>query len=214
MRERLCRRGDVRFVGGPFPDAPVLSRTPVRAPETRFWRRGTRRRRGFRNCGCSNAKALGDLLVLGNAIEATEAELQPFVSRYVLDGPDGTGPAPLECAFEKVDGALARSATPATSAYHDMARANALLLLGAAMDGHPVTPALADVAMLPVEPVRGKGRCGATRLPDALAQASVLMADARQAPASSTPRTKRCAACCARRAGSGPAGCWPGFVLD
>src|SRR5207249_3416818 len=62
------------------------------------------------------------------------------------------------------------------------ARANALLLLAAAIDGHPATPALADVALLPVEPAPPKGRCGLLRLPEVLAQASTLMAEARQAP--------------------------------
>ena len=128
-------------------------------------------------------EGLGDLLVLSNAIEATEAELQPFVNRYVLDGPERTGPMPLECAFEKVEASLARERDlDAASSTRETARANALLLLGAAIDGHPATPALADIALLPVEAVRAKGRCGAVRLPDALAQASVLMADARQAP--------------------------------
>jgi cell division protein FtsW (lipid II flippase) len=127
-------------------------------------------------------EGLGDLLVLSNAVEATEAELQPFVNRYVLDGPDGAGPMPMECAFEKVEGSLARPATSAATSYRDLARANALLLLAAAIDGHPATPALADSALLPGQSAAAKGRCGALRLPDTLAQTSVLMAEARQAP--------------------------------
>jgi hypothetical protein len=53
-------------------------------------------------------EGLGDLLDLSNAIEAVDGELQPFVKRYALDGPDGTGPLPLGCAFEIVESSLAR----------------------------------------------------------------------------------------------------------
>ena len=128
-------------------------------------------------------EGLGDLLALGNAIEATEGEVQPYVDRFALDGPEGSGPLPLDCAFEGVRPSLSQPASAARSAYRDMARANAFLLLGAAIDGHPATPALADIAMLPAQSVSGSGRCGGVRVPDAIAQASLLMADARTAPA-------------------------------
>jgi len=182
VRERLCRHGpfasaaDVSRLPGALTDARRRARSAFLAPRNETQTR-------LADLRLQQREGLGDLLVLSNAIEATEAELQPFVSRYVLDGPEGAGPTPLECAYEKIEVSLARSATASSASHQDMVRANALLLLGAASDGHPATPALADLALLPVEPARGKGRCSTVRLPDALAQASVLMADARQAPA-------------------------------
>jgi len=181
VRERLCRRpegeslGDLSRLPVALTDARARVRAaflaPVRATQARLTELRLQQREG-----------LGDLLVLSNAIEATEAELLPFVNRYVLDAPDGAGPMPLECAFERVEGTLARQATSTAASYRDTARANALLLLAAAIDGHPATPALADVALLPVESAAPKGRCATLRLPEALAQASTLMAEARQAP--------------------------------
>ncbi len=185
LRERLCRRSewgaaaDMSRMPAALTDARLRARTAFLAPLNETQARLSELR-------LQQREGLGDLLVLSNAIEATEAELQPFVNRYILDGPEGAGPTPLECAYEKVEASLARKATSTSISYHESARANALLLLGAALDGHPATPGLADVALLPVEAVRGKGRCAAVRLPDALSQSSVLMADARQAPTTSS----------------------------
>ena len=181
MRERLCRHSH-------FASTADFSRLPTTLTDARRHVRNaflaplkdTQRR--LADLRLQQREGLGDLLVLSNAIEATEAEVQPFIGRYVLDGPEGTGPAPLECAFDKVEGALDRGAAAGANSFPKMTRANALLLLGAAIDGHPATPALADVALLSTDPARDRSRCGAWRLPDALAQASVLMADARHAP--------------------------------
>jgi cell division protein FtsW (lipid II flippase) len=195
VRERLCRHGrfayaaDISRLPGTLTDARRRIRNAFLAPL-----KDTQAR--LADLRLQQREGLGDLLVLSNAIEATEAELKPFTGRYALDGPEGTGPTPLECAFEKVEGALARGAAAGTSSsqrdsgssqrdtasFQDMTRANALLLLAAALDGHAATPALADVALLSAEPSRDRSRCGGWRLPDALAQASVLMADARAAP--------------------------------
>jgi len=181
VRERLCRHtgfaasADFARLPAALSDARRRIRTSFLAPLNETQGRLAELR-------LQQREGLGDLLVLSNAIEATEAELKPFIGRYVLDGPDGTGPTPLECAFDKVEAALARGATGATGAPAEMTRANGLILLAAAIDGHPGTPGLADVALLGAEAARDRTRCGALRLPDALAQASVLMADARQAP--------------------------------
>ena len=181
VRERLCRRvdfasgGDVERMPLPLADARARTRNaflaPLRETQTRLAELRLQQREG-----------LGDLLVLSDAIEASDAELQPFVQRYALDGPEGAGPLPLDCAFEIVEGSLARPGAGTANAHRDMARANALLLLGAAVDGNPATSALADLAMLPVASVSSKGRCGTMRLADSLTQASALMADARHAP--------------------------------
>src|SRR5206468_9865748 len=136
----------------PLADARARTRNAFLAPR----REAQTRRAEWR---LQQREGLGDLLALGNAIEATDAELQPFVDRYALDGPDGAGPMPLACAFERVESSLARSSVRAANVQRDVARANALLLLGAAVDGHPATPALADIAMLPVDSVGGRGRC-------------------------------------------------------
>ena len=182
VRERLCRRidgvttgADVDRIPLPLADARTRARNAFLAPL-----RNTRAR--LAELRLQQREGLGDLLELSNAIEAMDAELQPFVTRYALDGPDGTGPMPLSCAFELVEGSLGRRFAGAASAQRDTARANALLLLGAAIDGHAATPALADLALLPNASMPNGGRCGAMRLPDAFAQASALMAEARHAP--------------------------------
>jgi len=182
VRERLCRHSHFA-ASADFTKLPATLTDTRRRVRTAFLAPLKETETRLADLRLQQREGLGDLLVLSNAIEATEAELQPFVTRYVLDGPDGTGPTPLECAFEKTEGALARSASAAETPFRDMTRANALLLLGAAIDGHPATPALADVALLSPDPARDRSRCGAWRLADALAQTSVLMADARQAPA-------------------------------
>jgi cell division protein FtsW (lipid II flippase) len=180
VRERLCRRteltvtADLSRMPPALTDARQRTRTAFLAPL-----RDTQSRLG--QLRLQQGEGLADLLVLGNAIEATEAELLPFVSRYSLEGPDGTGPMPMECAFDRVEGSLERE-TGAASSHRETARANALLLLGAAFDGHAATGVVADVAMLPVEAVRGKGPCGALRLADVFAQTAALMSGARQAP--------------------------------
>ena len=123
-------------------------------------------------------EGLEDLLALDNGIEATERELQPFLKRYELDGPDGMGPVSLACAFEIVDGALAQSSS-AASAEHDISRANAVLLLGAAFDGHPATAALADAGVLPVVAIPSEGPCAGISLTDGLTRGAAVIADAR-----------------------------------
>jgi cell division protein FtsW (lipid II flippase) len=182
LRERLCRRtddesavADVDRLPLPLADARARARNAFLAPL-----KDTQAR--LAELRLQQREGLGDLLVLSNAIEATEGELQPFVQRYALDGPDGTGPLPLACAFELVESSLARSTARPANAHRNMARANAFLLLGAAVDGHPATPALVELALLPQASAPNKSRCGAVRLADALTQASALMAEARHAP--------------------------------
>ena len=181
IRERLCRHGRFASVAD-FTRIPTALSDARRRIRTAFLAPLNETQGRLAELRLQQREGLGDLLVLSNAIEATEAELKPFIGRYMLDGPDGTGPTPLECSFEKIEGALARGAPPGTTSFPEMTRANAVILLAAAIDGHPATPGLADVALLGAEPARDRTRCGALRLPDVLAQASMLMADARQAP--------------------------------
>jgi cell division protein FtsW (lipid II flippase) len=186
VRERLCRSIDSEFVAAdvgrmPFAlaDARVRAWTAFLAPLNQAQARLSELR-------LQQREGLGDLLSLDNAIEAAEREVQPYVKRYELDGPDGVGPMPLACAFDIVDGALAQSSARAANAERDIARANAVLLLGAAFDGHPGTAALADAAVLPVVSIAGKGPCGALGLTEALARSATLAANARHAPAMAT----------------------------
>ena len=175
VRDRLCRRSELRTSRAP-PDAmpaPVAEayaqaarsfRHPLAVAETRRAELRLQQREG-----------LGDLLALGNAIEAIDADLRPYRARFMLGTGEGTGPQPLACAFELVRASLARG-----TAETDVGPANALLVLGAALDGHGAAPALAATALLPrsMSPPPG---CRALAMPDALAAAAFVMADARQA---------------------------------
>ncbi|HEY2816840.1 MAG TPA: hypothetical protein VGK44_06880, partial [Casimicrobiaceae bacterium] len=189
IRERLCHGIEFHAVVSidrmPATLTQAHSRTgnaflvPQREAQTRLAELRLQQREG-----------LGDLRTLGNAVDAAESEIEPFIKRYRLDGADGIGPEPLACAFDIIDGALNSSGSPLNSSgshsagvQSSLARANALLLLGAAFDGHSSTAALADVSVLPISTPASNGRCAGAQLPDALAQGAALMADARHAPA-------------------------------
>jgi len=117
----------------------------------------------------------GDVLALGDAIASTEAEIQPFIARYAMEAGDASGPRPLVCASEWLQAAFADARTKPE------ARANAVLLLAAALDAHPATADLARAATLPA--ARGvSGHCAGLRMPDAIVALAALVADARAAP--------------------------------
>jgi hypothetical protein len=186
VRERLCHSIDNESAAADFgrmpaalADARVRTRSAFLAPLNQAQARLSELR-------LQQREGLGDLLSLDNAIEAAEREVQPFVKRYDLDGPDGAGPLPLACAFESVDRALAQSTARAANVERDAARANAVLLLGAAFDGHPATGTLADAAMLPVVSIPSRGPCAAIGLTEGLTRGAALIADARHAPAIAT----------------------------
>ena len=93
-----------------------------------------------------------NVLVLGDAIESTEAEIQPFIKRYWIDAANGEGPA---AAFLRVRGRGGRGRgrlALGRGADREIPRANVVLLLGAALDGHRAVPSLASVAALPTAP--------------------------------------------------------------
>ena len=121
-----------------------------------------------------------DVLVLGDAIESTEAEIQPFIKRYWIDTGNGEGPLPLSCAYEGVDAAFAEGpARP--GANREIPRANAVVLLGAALDGHRIVASLASVAALPSAPPTSRRACAGLGTAAALSATSALMDDARSA---------------------------------
>lgn len=119
----------------------------------------------------------GDSLVLGNAVESVAAEIQPFLRRYSIDNA-GAGPRPLSCAFDRVERSLAPVAAIAGG---QVLRANALILLGAALDGHQATAQVASSASLPFARAAARDACGGVETADALAATAALMTDARTA---------------------------------
>src|SRR5215472_11290161 len=176
VRDRLCRRSELRSETAPTNAIP-LSLVNAYAETARAFRRPlaeAEKRRG--ELRLQQREGLGDLLSLGNEIEAIDAEVEPYAARYALGGGDDAAPLPLACAFESVKSAMAAPAERG-----ETAQANALLLLGAALDGHGATPALADAALLPASKRSAGSTCGALPLTEALSRASSLVADARQA---------------------------------
>ena len=184
VRDRLCARAPWLFTGD------SLTETPDRMPSALAIANAAARQAFVGPLQEANGRVadlrlrqregVGDLLALGNAIESVRADIEPYVERYGIDTRDGIGPTPLACAFEQVDASLVYGGARSTT--RDSARANALLLLGAALDGHPSTAALADAATLPARPTAPGTACAAYSLPDALAAAASLVADARSAP--------------------------------
>ncbi len=180
VRDRLCRRAErgsepthaermPAALIDAFAQAGRAFRQPLIAAEQRRAELRLQQREG-----------LGDLLALGDAIEDIDTEIQPYIERYALgNGGDGQ-PLPLACAFDQVKASLARQDAIAIERGAS-APANAVLLLGAALDGHGATQALAAVALLPASSRAADPACGRLALADALGNAAALMADAREA---------------------------------
>src|SRR5438477_13101725 len=179
VRDRLCQRSELRPAGAsaealPFALVAAFAQTgrafqrPLADAEERRTELRLQQREG-----------LGDLLALGDAIESIDADIQPYVERYALS-PNAAGPLPLACSFTMISAALARLGTP-VGERGDSAPANALLLLGAALDGHGATHALSAAALLPAAPRAGERGCERLGLPEALSGAATLIADAREA---------------------------------
>ncbi len=117
----------------------------------------------------------------GDAVAGIEADLAPYIERFQLTQGAAAGPLPLRCAARWVEGALAARAPPsdaAEAASIDGARANAVLLLAAALDGRAATAPLAADALLPASPSSRGSTCAGGAA--ALAATAALLADARQ----------------------------------
>ncbi|HKE40231.1 MAG TPA: FtsW/RodA/SpoVE family cell cycle protein [Casimicrobiaceae bacterium] len=180
LRDRLCRRSELR-TSVAAPEAIPRGLIDAFAQTGRAFLRplaDAERRRG--ELRLQQREGLGDLLALANAIESIDADLQPYVERYALGKSESGAPLPLACSFAMVKRLI--SSNPAVpSERGDSTAANALLLLAAALDGRGATQGLSRLALLPAS-LRGAGRgCAGMALPDALAEAAALMADARQA---------------------------------
>ena len=114
-------------------------------------------------------------------VAAVEAEIAPYLDRFRLAAGSAGGPTPLRCASEWTAAALAtRPAGAGLASDADAAaattRANAVMLLAAALDGRSATGALAAEARLPA----AAAVAGCPRPIEALAGSAALMADARQ----------------------------------
>ena len=132
----------------------------------------------------AQAKSGGaELREQADAIAAIESDIAPFRQRFQIASGDDAGPLPLRCAARWIDGALAaRLPADAQATTGVAARANAVLLLAAALDGRAATAPLAAEALLPPAPLRTAAcRSGA----ESLAATAALMADARQSLANS-----------------------------
>ena len=173
VRERLCESLDAAAAQPvarmPAALADALPRIrqaflePVRKAEARSNELRLQQREG-----------IGELRALSDAIASLEADTRPFVERFRLASSDEGGPAPVFCAARLVASALAEDeAGPAT------ARANAVVLLAAAFDGHAAGEGLARTALLPAASSTLPS-CGVQGLPTALGAAASLMTDARQ----------------------------------
>ena len=116
-------------------------------------------------------EGIGDLRALADAAAAIEADTAPYAARFQLRAGSAL---PLQCLVDEAEAGPGPAAPPA-------ARANALLLQAAALDGRAATAALAtQVALPPTAPAReGCATSSAARL----AAAATLMADARQSHA-------------------------------
>jgi cell division protein FtsW (lipid II flippase) len=112
-----------------------------------------------------------------DAIAAIESDLAPFIERFQLNQDASAGPLPLRCAGRWVESSFATRAAATASATAERARANAVLLLAAALDGRGATAALAAEAALPPSPSSRTSAC--TSGVEALAATAALMADAR-----------------------------------
>ena len=181
MRERLCGA-----VGGAS-TAPSLSRPPAVLMQA-----VSRAARAFlapvidaeaRLSGLrlKQREGLGELRGTADAMAAIEAETQPFVERFQLMKADATGPVPLWCAARWLEAALDETASPqsADGGASEMARANAVLLLAAAIDGRAATESVANAAVLPVPRARQSPPCDMGGVA-ALSATAALMGDARQ----------------------------------
>jgi cell division protein FtsW (lipid II flippase) len=124
---------------------------------------------------------VGDPAVLREQIASAESQIQQYATRFAIAPAAGSEPPALACAFEGARAALAQPAPDPGSA-GDAARANAIMLLAAALDGHPATAVLArTVTIEHAAPSRG---CAAMGWGDALARVAAMTSDARAAATS------------------------------
>jgi hypothetical protein len=148
-------------------------------------------------------EGVGDPAVLREAIASAESQIQQYATRFGVAPAAGAEPPALTCAFEGARAALAPPA-PNPGSGGDGARANEVMLLAAALDGHPATAVLARTTTI-AAPRRGCADMGSV---DALARVAALTSDARAA-ATSDAKNAAMRSCAHRQAGNGQDGCSP-----
>ena len=187
VRDRLCARVrtehglPVAAMPAPLADALVQANAafaqPVLAAEERL-----------RLLAQQQHDGEGGVRSVADEIAAIESDMAPLITRFRLSAGDAHGPQPLACAVQLVAAAFAQpaadraTATRAIDAPEQLARANAVLLLAAAFDGHGATAALANSAVLPAARITSSNTAQPAcdqGLPQALSDASAVMADAR-----------------------------------
>jgi cell division protein FtsW (lipid II flippase) len=181
IRDRLCPGPGTRSSGVPLEQsAATLIDATARATAafTGSLRQDQARLAELRS---QQRESAADSRALREAIAASDERVRIFAQRYAIDQAGGA-PAPLRCASASI--AATFRPTPPDRSTDAPRAANALLLLGAALDGHPAAGVLARQAALPAANRLAPRTCGALGLPDALARTSLLMADARQATTS------------------------------
>ncbi len=180
IRERVCPALAVRSSDAPIEQsaaslvdasarASAAFMGSVRQDQARLAELHSRQRDG-----ASDSPAFRD------AISAIDEHARTFAQRYAIDFAGG-GPTPLRCASASIAAAFRTTPHDRSDRADAPRAANALLLLGAALDGHPAVGVLARQAALPAANRLAPRTCGTLGLPEALARTSLLMADAHQA---------------------------------
>ena len=179
VRDRLCRHSSVSSAGtvpAILPQSLVNTYAEIGRAFQRPLTEAERRRSDLR---LQQREGLGDLLALDGAIESIDAEIEPYVERYALGSGETGQPRPVACAFEKVSTSLARNDASALER-GESAKANALLLLGGALDGHGATASVAAAVLLPAQSRSTDRNCGTLSLADTLGGAASIMGEARE----------------------------------
>ncbi|HSC62063.1 MAG TPA: hypothetical protein VLD35_00395, partial [Caldimonas sp.] len=148
----LCRSRPAPATRPPVRIPAAVARAIAQASEAfqRPLRDAEQRTLALRAQGESGA---ADLRGQADAIAAIESDIAPFRQRFRIVSGDEVGPLPLRCAARWLDGALAARIPGGADEPAALAsRANAVLLLAAALDGRAATAPLAAEAALPPAP--------------------------------------------------------------
>ena len=193
VRDRLCAKVRIEHGAAVTALPPSLAEALARA-DAAFAQPVLAAEERLRLLAQQQHDGQGDVRALADEIAAIESDMKPLVTRFRLSDAGARGPQPLSCASQLVAAALAEPAheratattANAVDAAEQLARANAVLLLAAALDGHGATAALANSAVLPAAHGTAQGSMQAVAsptchqgLPQALSDAAAVMADAR-----------------------------------
>ena len=123
----------------------------------------------------------GDVRAMADAMAAVEGQIQPFIEHYRLAGTGSPGPLPLACALAWAQAVWAEpGAAEAAAAARGSRRADAALLLAAALDGRAATASLAGSIVWPV--LHSVAPCPVDAS-QTLSASAALMGDAHQSAA-------------------------------